>query len=486
VASTGMISGTPTAAGTASFTVQVTDSANNTGTKALSITVAAAAQPPTVTTTSLPGGTAGTAYSTALQGSGGTTPYTWSVSAGTLPAGLSLVASTGVISGTPTTAGTVSFTVKVTDAANNTGTKALSIAVAAAPQPPTVTTSSLPGGTTGTAYSTTLQASGGTTPYTWTVSAGTLPAGLSLVASTGVISGTPTTAGTVSFTVKVTDAANNTATMPLSIAITAAVTPVQITTTSVPAGQVGVAYSTMVQATGGTTPYSWSITSGALPAGVTLAAGTGSISGTPTASGSFNFTVKVTDSSSQTGTKAFTLTIAAAPNPVQITTSSLPSAQVNTSYSTTLAASNGTTPYSWSITSGSLPTGLTLSAATGAISGTPTTAGTSNFTVKVTDSGSPATSASANLSITVAPAASSHSVLLNWTASPSPGVTGYNVYRSTTSGIGYVKINSSAIAGLSYTDSTVSNSTTYYYVTTSVDNSGDESTYSMEVQMIIP
>jgi hypothetical protein len=277
--------------------------------------------------------------------------------------------------------------------------------------------------------------------------------------------------------------------MALSIAVAAAVTPVQITTTAIPAGQAGVAYSTMIQATGGTTPYSWSITSGALPAGVTLAAATGTISGTPTVSGSFSFTAKVTDSTSptaQTATKAFTLTIAAAPNPVQITTTSLPSAQVNTSYSTTLAASNGTTPYSWSITSGSLPAGLTLATATGAISGTPTTAGTSSFTVKVIDSGSPATSASANLSITVAPAASSHSVLLNWTPSPSPGVTGYNVYRSLTSGTGYVKINSSAVGGLSYTDSTVSNSTTYYYVTTSVDNSGDESPYSMEVQMVIP
>ena len=399
------------------------------------------------------------------------------------------MASTGVISGTPTAAGTASFTVQVTDAANNTGTKALSIAVAAAAQPPTVTTTSLPGGTAGTAYSTTLQASGGTTPYSWSVSVGTLPAGLNLVALTGVISGTPTTAGTVSFTVQVKDAANNTATKALSIAVAAAVTPVQITTSSVPAGQVGVAYSTMIQATGGTTPYSWTITSGALPAGLTLSAGTGIISGTPTASGSFSFTAKVTDSTSptaQTATKAFNLTIAAAPNPVQITTNSLPSAQVSSSYSTTLAASNGTTPYSWSITSGSLPAGLTLTAATGAISGTPTTAGTSSFTAKVTDSGSPATSASASLSITVASGGSSHSVLLNWTASPSPGVTGYNVYRSLTSGTGYVKLNSSAVGGLSYTDSTVSNSTTYYYVTTSVDNSGDESSHSQEVKMIIP
>jgi len=355
-----------------------------------------------------------------------------------------------------------------------------------------VTTTTLPGGTVGKSYLTSLQASSGTKPYTWSLSAGTLPTGLSLVSSTGVISGKPTSTGIHNLTVKVTDATSSkpqTATKSLSITIAAVVTPLQFSTGSLSAGQVGVGYSKMIQATGGTTPYSWTITAGALPAGLTLSAGTGSISGTPTASGSFSFTAKVTDSTSptaQTGSKAFNLTIAAAPNPVQITTNSLPSAQVNTAYSTTLAASNGTTPYSWSITSGSLPAGLTLAAATGVISGTPTTAGTSSFTVKVTDSGSPATSASANLSITVASAGSSHSVLLNWTASPSPGVTGYNVYRSLTSGSGYVKINSSAVGGLSYTDSTVSNSTTYYYVTTSVDNSGDESTYSQEVQMIIP
>jgi fibronectin type 3 domain-containing protein len=155
-------------------------------------------------------------------------------------------------------------------------------------------------------------------------------------------------------------------------------------------------------------------------------------------------------------------------------------------YSTTLAAADGTTPYSWSITSGALPGGLTLSAVTGTISGTPTTAGAFSITIKVTDSGSPATTASASFSITIGPASGGHSVLLNWTASPSAGVTGYNVYRTTTSGSGYAKINSSAVAGLTYTDTTVVNGLTYYYVTTSLDGSGDESTYSMEIQMVIP
>ena len=127
-----------------------------------------------------------------------------------------------------------------------------------------------------------------------------------------------------------------------------------------------------------------------------------------------------------------------------------------------------------------------MSAVTGTISGTPTTAGAFSITIKVTDSGSPATTASANFSIAIAPVSGGHSVLLNWTSSPSPGVSGYNVYRTTTTGSGYAKLNSSAVAGLTYTDTTVVNGQTYYYVTTSVDGSGDESAYSMEIQMVIP
>ena len=197
------------------FLVVVSNSAGSIASNSATLTVNRSA----VTTTSLPSGTVGTAYSTTLQASGGTAPYTWSISSGSLPAGLSLVASTGVISGTPTTTGTVSFTVQVKDAANNTGTKALSIAVAAAAQPPTVTTTSLPSGTVGTAYSTTLQASGGTAPYTWSISSGSLPAGLSLVASTGVISGTPTAVGQSSFTVQVSDSVGGTGTQTLTLAV---------------------------------------------------------------------------------------------------------------------------------------------------------------------------------------------------------------------------------------------------------------------------
>ncbi|MEV8638151.1 putative Ig domain-containing protein, partial [Streptosporangium sp. NPDC051023] len=138
-------------------------------------------------------GEVGAAYSTTLAVTGGTSPYTWSVSAGSLPPGLTLNASTGVLSGTPTASGTYSFTVKVTDAVGQSATQAVTLTIATQPS---FSFSSAPAGEVGVAYSVPLTVTGGTTPYTWSVSAGSLPPGLTLNASTGVLSGTPTASGT--------------------------------------------------------------------------------------------------------------------------------------------------------------------------------------------------------------------------------------------------------------------------------------------------
>ncbi len=173
-----------------------------------------------ITTTSLPGGTVSVAYSQNLAATGGVTPYSWSVYSGSLPAGLSL-SSGGAITGTPTATGTSNFTVQVTDsqAPADTDTQALSITIAAAPVAPTITTTSLPSGTRGQAYSATVQATGGTLPYTWTKVSGTLPNGLTLNPSTGVISGTPTKKATFSFTIRCTDANSQYDEQALSITI---------------------------------------------------------------------------------------------------------------------------------------------------------------------------------------------------------------------------------------------------------------------------
>lgn len=162
---------------------------------------------------------------------------------------------------------------------------------------------------------------------------------------------------------------------------------------------VGVPFSQSLGALGGTPPYTWSLVSGSLPTGLSLST-SGVISGTPTVVGTSSFTVQVTDSSlpPQTATSTeLSITVLA---PLAVTTSTLPDGQLGTAYSQTLAATGGTTPYTWLVLSGSLPAGLSLSTS-GVISGTPTAAGTSSFTVEVADSSRPQLTASASLSITV-------------------------------------------------------------------------------------
>ena len=253
---------------------------------------------------------------------------------------------------------------------------------------PSITTTSLPNGEVNIFYSQALEASGGSGTYSaWSITtSGTLPDGLS-VDNTGLISGTPAAdaVGTSNFTVQVTDSSGSTGSEDLSITIAAAP---GITTTSLADGEVSAAYSEALEASDGSGIYStWSITSGALPDGLSVD-NTGLISGTPAtdAVGTDNFTVQVTDSLGGTGSEDLSITIAAAPG---VTTTSLPNGTVGTAYSETLAASGGSGTYTiWSITSGTLPDGLVLDSSAGVISGTPATdaVGTASFTVEVTDS----------------------------------------------------------------------------------------------------
>jgi Tfp pilus assembly protein PilV len=250
----------------------------------------------------------------------------------------------------------------------------------APPGPLSVTTTSLPSAEDGqTGYSQTLAATGGSMPYVWSLASGTPPSGLSL-SSSGVISGNVSrSAASSTFTVEVTDAIGATATKALTITVNAGPS---ITTTSLATaddGQTG--YSQTLAATGGSTPYTWSLASGTLPSGLSLSS-SGVISGNVSSSAaSSTFTVEVTDALGVTTTKSFTLTVKSA---LSVTTTSLPGATKGVGYSQTLAATGGSTPYTWSIASGSLPSGLTLSSS-GVISGTPTKSKSSTFTVEVTD-----------------------------------------------------------------------------------------------------
>ncbi len=245
--------------------------------------------------------------------------------------------------------------------------------------PLSIATVSIPNAVLNGSYTATLVATGGNSPITWSVSSGTLPPGLALNSTTGAITGAPTTLGSFNFTIQAQDASGNKAPQPFSISVGPALS---ITTTSpLPGGTVNASYSASLAASGGTQPYSWSV-SGGLPAGLTLNASSGTITGVPTVSGTFNFTVTVTDATNSVSSLQAALTL----NPGLNIVTTLPDGSVGIRYpSQTLSTDGGTQPFTWAVINGALPAGLVLSPG-GVISGTPTTAGKSEFTVKVTDS----------------------------------------------------------------------------------------------------
>lgn len=398
--SSGAITGIPTTVGSYTFTVTVTDSNVPPMTFAWPITINVA-NPLAITKVILPAANVGTAYSFQPSATGGTTPYTWSISAGSLPPGLTLNSTTGQISGIPSANGTSSFTLQVSDSSTPAQTATLSTSVTVGGQSSqlSIPAQTLLDATVGVAYSGALQASGGKTPYTWTVTSGSLPAGLNLNASTGAITGTATAAATSNFTVTVTDSSSpvQSATASLSLRADAAFS---ISISALPAAFKSVPYTATLTATGAVGATTWEVTNGSLPAGLSLNASTGVISGTPSAVGTSSFTLQCMDSATppRTATQVVNLVVNLQ---LSLGSPALPNGTIGVAYNSTPAATGGTAPITWSITAGALPPGLSLNAATGAIAGTPTTAGTYNFTLQLKDSSSPAQTASAQATIII-------------------------------------------------------------------------------------
>jgi hypothetical protein len=314
----GIISGTPSKAGNFPFTAQVTDTDRVSATQDFAIVV----HSPTlqITPSSIPNGTAEVPYSFGLSVAGGTAPYNWSLSAGGLLSGFSINPSTGAIGGTPTVPGAYQFTISVID--SNFGLARQTYQFTVNSQSLAISTASVPPTTVGAPYDFGLLAANSTPPLTWSVTSGTLPPGIQLVASSGLLVGTPTAGGNYTFTVQVTD--QTTAVAQATFMLLVSPPPLTIVTTPPPGGSLGTGYSLTLQSSGGTGTVTWSVTSGTLPAGLSLGATTGIISGTPTAFGTFTITVEATDSNGVTAQQSITLNIAGPPPAPAITLGELP------------------------------------------------------------------------------------------------------------------------------------------------------------------
>jgi len=375
---TGALSGTPTQGGTFPITVTATDSSGCSGTGS-TYTLTILCNNITVTNPATSTGTVNVAFSQTFTQAGGIGATTFSLASGTLPAGLTL-ASTGVLSGTPTQKGTFPIVVRATDSngcAANGPTYNLIINC----QVITVTNPATNTGTVNVAFSQTFTAGNVIAPATFTINSGTLPAGLTLNASTGVLSGTPTQTGSFPITVKATDANGCTGTGAI-YTLTIGCQVITVTNPATNTGTVNAAFSQSFTAGNAIAPVTFTLNSGVLPAGITLSSA-GVLSGTPTQTGSFPITVKATDANGCTGTGAtYTLTVGCQVIPV--TNPATNSGTVNAPFSQSFTAGNTIGAVTFTLNSGTLPSGITLSSA-GVLSGTPTQTGSFPITVKATD-----------------------------------------------------------------------------------------------------
>jgi type II secretory pathway component PulJ len=306
--SRGVITGTPTTSGTFNVTVTATDPTGSTASRTYSLVINPS---PVITTASLPNAEQGVAYATTVNVANGTAPFTWFGSG--LPTGIVIDPATGRLSGTPSVSGAFQVTITAVDAAGASAPKILTLNIA---PPPSVGTDPLPDWTINRVYpNTTVTASGGTAPFTWSASG--LPSGLSINPTNGTVTGTPNLPGISAVTVTITDANGAVATQNFTVKIN---DPPLITTLALPAGQVGDPYSATVSETGGTSPMSWSATG--LPAGLSIVSGTGEIQGTPTATGTSAITVTATDAAGASATMPLALVI----TPGALVSSTSPSA----------------------------------------------------------------------------------------------------------------------------------------------------------------
>ena len=396
---TGAITGTPTEAGSFSTTLRVRDSSGFVRDVPITIVIAEYT-PPSLAGDMDTYATKGSAYNDQLTASNGVPPYTWSIPSGTIPTGISLNTGTGQLSGTPTSTsyGDRALTIRVVDSAGGSAQYTWTMKYAAA----LAAGSGYPGGFVGTAYSSTSGVTGGHLPLTFAVESGSIPSGLLLNTATGLLSGTPDTAATYPATIRVTDQSGASIVIPATITVAPAYTPVSVS------GSITGASATYAKASGsytispsyagvsvsggnGSYTYSWARISGstAISAVAPSSLATGfSSSVAPGSSGSSVFRCTISD-----GVSSATIDVTVSATNTYVAPSLSGSvaeyAMRTRAYSaSSFTVSNGTAPYSWAVSSGTLPTGITLNSSTGVISGTPTNTsyGDRSITIRVTDS----------------------------------------------------------------------------------------------------
>ena len=396
VSTAGVISGTPTQAGTFTVTLSAGNGAGTT-TQTLHLSIAPAANAPVYTGATQASGKENASFSFSPNFGTGVTGYALvNVAAATpsvLPSGLTLDPSAGTISGTPTQTGTFLIAIQATNAGGST-TQNLTITINAPPAAPAINSASTATATVGTSFTFTVSSSPSASSY-----AGTgLPPGLTL-ASSGAISGTPTSPGT--YNVRITPTLSGVgsgAASVLQISVSPAVASPVVTSVAAATGRVGTGFNYQVTASG--SPTSFAVTSGPLPAGLNLNTTSGAITGTPTQAGTSEAWIAASNSSGQGLALGVTFTIGAAPATPTITSNSTAAGQVGQPLSYVIVANNGATAYSET----GLPSGLTLNASTGIISGIPAAATSQPVSVELTAANANGSGTVFTLSITIASA----------------------------------------------------------------------------------
>jgi hypothetical protein len=357
--------------------------------------------PPAITSTLTASGVTGTAFNYQITGSNNPTSF----NATGLPGGLTVNTTTGAITGTPTTAGSSNVTIS---AINGGGTGTATLVISIAPGAPVITSSGTATGTIGTAFTYNTVASPTPTSYAET---GTLPAGLTFSTSTGAITGTPTAAGSTTVSITATNAGGTSAPLSLTITINATASTPSMISLGTATGTVSSAFTYVSSATNVPTSYA---ETGTLPAGLTFSTTTGAITGTPTAAGTSTISITATNGTGTSSALSVAITVYASGVAPTITSATTATAAVGSVFSYQTTGSD--TPTSYALT-GTLPAGLTFSTTTGAITGTPTTAGSSS--VALTATNSHGTSTAITLAITVNATTTDTNVGLNEPASAS-------------------------------------------------------------------